>query len=360
MVNRITITVILVSFAVLAGCTMSTPPGPPSIQLAPELTYYAWVEYMPQSVLEAFTAKYGVSINYETYESEEEAYENIRSGKVYDIVVLPPELIPDLIAAGQLAEIDYRNVPNFKYISANFRDLMFDPGNRYSIPFHWGTTGLLVRNDLVQEPVTHWADLWDERFADKVALWPIPHAVVPIALKSLGYPANSEDPQQLEEALEQLLKLKQNSFFVSNNNETIVPVLASGEAVIAYGWAYDAVVARQENLPISYILPGEGSLLWGDNFVIPSSSPNKFTAELFLNFILEPEISGQIVNESYYAMAHDGAGDYIEPEILRDPAIYPPNEMLKTAEVIMPLSPQGHRLYADIWERLMEAGQQAP
>lgn len=355
MVYRILIIAILASFTVLAGCTISASPGPTPIPLASELTYYAWVEYMPQSVLEAFTAKYGVSINYETYESEEKAVENILSGKVYDIVVLPPELIPQLIAAGQLAKIDYQNVPNFKYISANFRDLMFDPGNRYSIPFHWGTTGLLVRTDLVQEPVTRWTDLWDERFAHKVALWPIPQSVVPIALKSLGYPVNSEDPQQLEEALEQLLKLKQNSLFWSNSNETIVPVLASGQAVIAYGWAYDAFVARQENLPISYILPEEGAILWGDNFVIPSNSPNKYTAELFLNFILEPEISGQIVNESYYAMAHDGANNYIKPEILNDPAVYPPNEMLQTAEVIMPLSPRGQNLYSDIWERLMAA-----
>lgn len=357
MAYRITIILILASFTLLAGCTVSASSTLSPVQPAPELTYYAWVEYMPQSVLDTFTARYGVRINYETYESEEEAYENILNGKVYDVVVLPPELIPGLIVANRLARIDYQNVPNFKYISANFRDLMFDPGNRYSIPFHWGTTGLLVRNDLVQGPVTRWADLWDERFAHKVALWPIPHGVIPIALKSLGYPANSEDPQQLEEALALLQKLKQNSFFLSNNIETVVPVLASGEAVIAYGWAYDAMVAREENLPISYILPQEGSLLWGDNFVIPASSPNKSTAELFLNFVLEPEVSGQIINESYYAMAHEGVRNYVRPEILEDPIIYPSNEMLKSAEVIMPLSPKGQNLYADIWQRLMKPAQ---
>ena len=216
------------TFSLCAACggaptPVPTPTPPP---LADELILYNWAEYMPQSVLEAFTEAYGVRVVYEAYESQEDAADNIQAGRIYDVAVLPPEQIPSLIAAGALAEINFRNIPNFKNVSANFRDLAFDPGNRHSIPFHWGTTGLLVRTDLVKEPVTRWADLWNPKFAGKVALWPVSRDLIPIALKSLGYRADSDRPAELEAALQALLKLKPNAFFIGNDNATVVPVLA--------------------------------------------------------------------------------------------------------------------------------------
>lgn len=341
------------------GCTglspSTTTPTPPT--LAEEITLYNWPEYMPQSVLDAFTAEYGVGVNYVIYESEEEAEQNVQAGLEYDVVILPPEVIPELVKDGRLAEIDYRNVPNFKNISANFRDLSYDPGNRYSILFHWGTTGLLVRTDLVDEPVSHWSDLWDARYAGRVALWPIARSLIPISLKALGYKANSTNPDELEAALQRLLELKPNAIWWANDNATIVPALASGEAVIAYGWAYDAEVAREESVSISYILPEEGTFLWSDNFVIPASSQHKYTAELFLNFLLRPEISAQIVNESYYPMANEAAEPMINPDILNDPVIYPPSEQLRNAEIIVPLGEEGENLFVAVWNRFIEAGQ---
>lgn len=315
---------------------------------------------MPQSVLDAFTDEYGVKVNYIYYETQEEAVENLRAGLEYDVVVLPPEVIPQLIREGLLAEIDYRNVPNFRNISANFRDLAYDPGNRYSIIFHWGTTGLLVRTDLVEGPVNRWSDLWDPRYAGRVALWPISRALIPMSLKSLGYEANSVKPEELEAALERLLQLKDDVIWWSNENATIVPLLASGDAVIAYGWAYDAQLAREESVPIEYILPEDGTFLWSDNLVIPSSSRKKYTAELFLNFVLRPEISAQIVNESFYPMANEEAEPLISPDILNDPVIYPSDEQLRNAEIIVPLGQEGENLFLSIWERFLEASNQVP
>lgn len=332
----------------------STPTLPP---LADEIILYNWIEYMPQSVLDAFTAEYGVRVNYVFYESQEEAVQNIRDGLVYDVVVLPPEVIPSLIRDELLAEIDFRNVPNFRNISANFRDLAYDPGNRYSILFHWGTTGLLVRTDLVEDPITHWADLWDSRYQNRVALWPIARALIPISLKALGYAANSTDAHELEAALQHMLELKPHAIWWGNENGTIIPLLASGEAVMAYGWAYDALLAREAEVPIEYILPEEGTFLWSDNFVIPANSPHKYTAELFLDFILRPEISAQIVNESYYPMANEAADPLINPDILNDPLFYPSNEQLRNAEIIVPLGEEGEDLYAAIWSRFSEADQ---
>lgn len=343
----------------LSGCASTTHTTPTVIPpvLADEISLYNWVEYMPQSVLDAFTAEYGVRVRYVTYDTQEEAAENIRAGLEYDVAVLPPEFIPQLISEGRLAEIDYRNVPNFRNISANFRDLSYDPGNRYSIIFHWGTTGLLVRTDLVDRPITQWADLWDPAFAGRVGLWPIARSLIPISLKSLGYGANSTNPDELEAALDNLIQLKPHVVWWSNDNGTIVPALVSGEVMIAYGWAYDAQVAREESVPISYVLPEEGTFLWSDNFVIPASSNNKYTAELFLDFVLRPDISAAIVNESYYPMANEAAEPLIDPDILNDPVIYPSTEQLKRAEIIVPLGVDGENLFMSIWKRFMEAGE---
>ena len=342
----------------LTACDNSSPPSPPAASpLAKELILYNWVDYMPQSVLDAFEKEYGVKVDYVVYESQEEAVENMRAGKVYDVVVLPPEQIIRLIRDGKLAAIDYRNVPNFKYVSANFRDLTFDPGNRYSIPFHWGTTGLLVRTDLVERPVTRWSDLWDPDFAGKVTLWKIPSDLISIALKALGYSVNTTDPAELEAAFQHFLKLKPNAIFIDNDIPSIVPTLAEGRAAIIYGWAYDALTAQKQGLTnIQYILPEEGTYLWGEFFVIPANSPRRREAELFLDFVLRPEIAGQIVNESYYAAPLDAARPFIQPEILNNSLVYPPNEQLREAELMVPLSPEGDALYDTIWRLFLADG----
>ena len=273
----------VLALSLLAGCAPKEPPLPG------ELILYNWVEYMPQSVMDAFEEEYGIKIKYIAYETEEEVVENIQAGLVYDLVLLNPEFIPQLVEEKLLKPIDFHNVPNFKNISANFRDLVFDPGNTHSIPFHWGTTGILVRTDLVDHPVTSWNDLWDPAFAGKVGIWEIPRSTIPITLKALGYSANSGDLAELEKAREYLLQLKSNAVILSGLETSMTPMLESGELEIGFGWAYDAALAQESNLPIAYIIPKEGTILWMDNFIIPANANNPGGAELFLNFILQPE-----------------------------------------------------------------------
>ena len=334
-----------------SGCSNTTPtpsatPTPPAV-----LTLYNWAEYMPQSVLDAFINEYGIEVDYLAYATPEEAVDSLKSGGVYDVVVLSPEHLPGLITGSWLAPIDYNNVPNFKNVSPNFRDLVYDPGNRYSIPFHWGVSGLLVRTDRLETPVTRWADLWDPRYSGRIALWPISGSLLSIALKSLGYSANSTDLDELDAAAQHLEQLIPHVAWWDPKAASIVPSLTEGDNVIAFGWAYDARVASEQSVPISFILPEDGSVLWSDIFVIPANSPHKSTAELFLNFVLRPEISAQIINESYYAMANDAAEPWVAPEILADPVVYPPDEFLHNAEVIMPLNPTTEDRYSAIWKQ---------
>jgi spermidine/putrescine transport system substrate-binding protein len=208
--------------------------------------------------------------------------------------------------------------------------------------------------------------MWDPRYAGKVAHWnTTPRYTLGAVLRSLGYSVNSEKLIELEHALERLLELKPNAIWLNEDTHSSASLLVSGEAVMALGWSEDVWLAQEEGAGlgwsgyenITYVLPEEGPILWGDNFVIPANSPNKYTAELFLDYILRPEVTGEIVNGNYYPMPNEPANAYVDAEILNDPVVYPSNEDLENAEILLPLSPEGEELYAEIWRRFMAAGQ---
>ena len=350
---------VLLAASWLAACgsppAAPTPTPPP---LAEKIVLANWPDDIPQSVLDAFTTEYGVRVTYAAFESMEQATANIRKGVEYDVVALDNRYIPDLVKDGLLATIDSTHVPNLKNISANFRDLVYDPGNHHSVPYNWGTTGLVVRSDLTYSPVDKWSDLWDPRYAGKIGLWRgEPRETVGLALRSLGYSANSEQRPELEAALDRLRQLKRNALFVEDFDPgSCASLLESGKVIVAMGWSFDALKGRALNPAITYVLPKEGALLWGDNFVIPANSARKSTAEVFLNFLLRPKISAEIANQNFYATPNEAAFSFIKQEILNDPVVFPPDEVLKHAEIILPLSAAGQRLHDEIWQRFMAEG----
>lgn len=345
----------------LPGCL--TLPDPKSTsaanQLAPELVFYNWIGDLPGEVLDAFYNEFGVQVRYESYISQDEAIENLKAGKIYDVVVLDNRFITELIEAGMLAELSPGNIPNIKHISKKFRGPAFDPQNKYSLPYNWGTTGLVVRSDLAGVPMVGWNSLWNPGIKGKVILWKTsPRETLGLSLKSLGYSINSENPVELEKALDHLVQLKPNILFVEDINdelESSASLLVNGFGVAAMGYTVDYYEAKTTNHNINYILPEEGTMIWNDNFVIPANSPNRYTAEVFLNFLLRPEISALITNFKYYPTPNEAAIKYINPLILNDPLVFPRAEDLKKAEQFMPLSPQGEQLVSEIWERFLTA-----
>lgn len=340
--------------ALVGGCGEDNRPAAPAKpKLAQELVFYDWADDMPQSVLDAFTSEFGIKVTYRTYENDQEMLESLRAGTAYDVAVADNHIVPQLVAEGLLAEIEHRNIPNLKHLSPSFRDLVFDPGNRYSVTYNWGLTFLLQRVDPGTPPVNGWADLWSEHFAGRVHLWNLQRTCLGLALKSLGYSINSENPAELEAALQRLLTLKGKADFSGYTPEKAMEILAGGSATLIYGWAGDVVRARNRNLDIRHVLPAEGTIQWGDNFVIPKASRAKETAEVFINFLMRPEISAQIVNEQHYATANQSAQSLIKPEILSDAVIFPPKEQMIKAEVYLPLSKEGQMLHDRIWQRLL-------
>jgi spermidine/putrescine transport system substrate-binding protein len=324
-----------------------------------EVVIYDWIDDLPEPVMEQFTNETGIAVRYEVYESQEEAIEKMKTGQVFDIVVMDSQFIPGLIESQLLSPINYQNVANFKYVSANFRDLVYDQGNRYSIPYNWGTTGLVLRSDKVKGIVTSWSSLWEQQGARRVLLWRgVERQMVGMTLKSLGFSANSENPAELEAAYQKLLALKPNVVYGEDSDdtqETSAPALLDGRIVMAVGWSNDVRSAREQNPAVTYVLPKEGALLWGDNFVLPANSKNHAAAEVFLNFLLRPEISAQLTMYNFYPTANDKARDFVGADILNDPVIFPKNEELRNAEIILPLSEAGAKLHNEIWERFLAA-----
>jgi spermidine/putrescine-binding protein len=321
-----------------------------------ELIYRDWENVIPTAVFDAFTKETGIKVNYISYQNQEELIKEIQDGKVYDVVVLETQFIPALVMDGRLAEIDYQNVPNFKNISAHICDQGFDPHNAHSIPYSWGTIGMVVRTDRIKDPVTSWADFWRPEFQGKILGWNLQRYLIGMALKSLGYSLNSEKPAELEAALGKLIEIKQYMTLVDWETAVSGKHLIAGDSVIALGQADDVLLGVKRKVPIEYVLPIEGAILWGDNWSVPANSIHKKEAEQLINFLLQAEVAAQIINETSYWLPNDLALPLVKPEIRDNPAIFPPSENLSKAEVLMPLSPAGQKLYDQIWMRF-EAGE---
>ncbi|MCS6887490.1 MAG: spermidine/putrescine ABC transporter substrate-binding protein [Chloroflexus sp.] len=329
---------------------MTTPATPPA---SAKLVIAGWAGYMPQALLDAFRAETGIEVEYIVYEKQLEAIDQLRAGAEYDVVVMGNPLVPTLIAEGLLAPIDYGQVPNFRYVSANFRDLSYDPGSRYSVVFQWGVGGLVVRPDLLERPITRWADLWDPALAGKVALWLEEDQLFMIALKMMGQPLNVTDPKILDQAAERLRELLPNLVALDPAMPNAAELLAKGTYPVLYGWSFDALEGHALNPAVTFVLPEEGPLLWIDTLVVPNNSTQKAAAFQFIDFVLRPEMCALITNEIYVATANDQAMPLIDPALQNHPWIFPNGEDMLKAEYM--LEPAGDLVEYrhQLWEQLL-------
>lgn len=323
---------IAISLLVLLSMVACGAAPSPEPQLATELNIYNWEEYLGETTLSDFEKEYGVHVNLYTFEDEEEAVAAIQSDpSAYDLVVVSDSRIRTLIRMHSLAPLDHRNFPNLANLYPRFSSLPWDPDLQYSVPYLWGTTGLAVNRKFIPEGVTGWGVLFDPRFKGHVAMLNNPWEVMGAALKYQGHSINTQDLEAINSAAE--LLRQQRSLIVGYMECTdIRDALISGDVWVALEYSGDAFQAVDRNPNIEYIIPQEGSATWVDSFVIPVDSPHKSTAELFLNYVLRPEVSAAIVNDLWYATTNQAAESYIDEEILADPAIYPGPEVMEGVE----------------------------
>ena len=305
-----------------------------------EVNLYAWSEYIPQAMLDAFTEETGIKVNYDAYSSNEELLAKLQAGASgYDVIIPSDYTVAIMINQGLLEELDMAQIPNFSNIGDEFKNLEFDPGNKYSVPYQWGTVGLVVDTEKVDRPVTKWADLWDPAFKDRVVLLDDEREVLGMVLTTLGYDKNSTDPAQLEEAKAKLIELMPNvRLFDSDSPKT---ALLAGEVWLGQTWNGEAAIAHSENPAIDYICPEEGCGIWYDNLAIPKGAPHTDAAHAFINYVLEPKSSIMITEEFPYSNPNEAALELLKTE---GPDLYaaymdfdatnPPLEAIQNAHLI--------------------------
>ncbi|WP_041470448.1 ABC transporter substrate-binding protein [Chloroflexus aggregans] len=344
MLSQLFVTICLIC---LTACTF-IPASNPSPQ-PPTLTITGWAGYMPPALLDAFKNETGIEVTYIGYDNTEEAISQLQQGAQYDLLIVSYQFIPELIHNGTLAPINRANIPNIRNLSATFRDLAFDPGERYSVIYQWGITGLLVRTDLLARPIKRWSDLWNPTLDGKILLWPIPRDTINVLLKSLGYSINTTDTDQLATALARAPALAQRVGWVDSGVATATQYLVSGEYAVALAWAYDARDAQQQDERITFIIPEDGTVIWLDSFVIPTTSTHPELAEQFINFFLRPDMSALVTNELVIATANEASWPLVKPELLANTSIFPSNDILERAELEVPLDPATQKLHHEIW-----------
>lgn len=307
------LTWLVLAAAVMVGCGGQTTPaeqpadladfcGDPAL-LSDELNLFNWADYMDPDIMAQFEEACGVTVTEDIFSSNEDLIARLQAGNTgYDLVFPSDYAVALMTEEGLLAEIDMSNIPNFSNLDPNLTGLYFDPENTYSVPFQWGTTGIAYNTTVFEEPPNSWAYLFDPELVCEnsgfVSMLDDEREAVGAALIYLGYDLNDTDPAHHEEALEVLAAQKE--CLAGYNSDNFNQTLAAEEVVIAQAWSGGAALALDENEDIAYALPLEGAVVWMDNFAIPADSPNQYTAERFINYVLQADVGAQLTNYTYY------------------------------------------------------------
>lgn len=340
--------------AALAACTpsgsASSAPSeggaasfPPAGDIEDELFMYNWSEYVAPENMEAFKAEFGVkNFVYDTFANNEELLAKLAGGSSgYDFSCPTAEYMPQMAEEGYIQKLDYSRIPNFKYIDSAILSQAWDPNNEYHVPKDLGTTGILYRSKIVTEPLTSWREFYDlavGKYSGKVVLVDSAGDVLVMPLKMLGYSLNSTDPGELDEARKLLLDLAPH--VLALDSDTYQDKLSSEEAVLCLGWTGPLVELRDnpETADTKYVVPSEGTLFWMDVWVMMADAPHPNATYAWLDFIQRPDTQALETTSNGYATANLEAKKLVPQEMLDDPAIFPPEDVMKNLEGADPAS----------------------
>jgi spermidine/putrescine transport system substrate-binding protein len=318
-----------------------------------ELRVYTWSEYIAEDLIGLFQSTTGINVIYDTYESPDEMRAKVTSGQSgYDVVMVSDYMIPEFIDLGLLMELDTAQLPNTIHLDDKFTNPEFDPGDKHSIPYLWGTTGIGWNSAKVTDPVTSWADVFEpervSKYEKTVTMLEEMRETIGAALKYLGYSINDTDQDHLDQAKQVLLAQKPYLAKYTGALEYI-PGLSAGRFMISHAYSGDVFVAAEENPDITYTIPDEGCTIWVDCMTLPKNAPHPVAAHMWINYILDPAVIATISNVRYYANPNKDSVPFLYKEISEDPTIYPPEEVYKKLEILKPASQQDLEKYQKVW-----------
>lgn len=319
-----------------------------------QVVVYNWGEYIDPEVLDMFEEETGISVVYEEFETNESMYPKVQAGAVaYDVVCPSDYMIQRMIENNLLDEINFDNIPNLKHIGKQYleQSKSFDPQNKYSVPYCWGTVGILYNKTMVDEPIDSWSVLWDEKYEDQILMQNSVRDAFGIALKYLGYSLNSTDLDELNEAQELLINQKPlvQAYVVDQVRDKMI----SNEAAIGVIYSGEAIYTQSENSDLEYVVPKEGSNVWIDSWVIPKNARNKTNAEAFINFLCRPDIAKLNFDYITYSTPNTAARDLIEDDAIRNSTIaFPDDTILERCETFQYLGTKFDGIYNDLWREI--------
>ena len=319
-----------------------------------QVIIYNWGEYIDPEVLDMFEEETGIQVIYEEFETNEIMYPKIQSGAIaYDLVCPSDYMIQKMIQNDLLQPLNFDNIPNAKNIGQVYyeKSRQFDPDNQYSIPYCWGTVGILYNTKMVEEPIDSWTVLWDTQYKDNILMQDSVRDAFAVALKTLGYSLNSTSIHELTQAKDLLVQQKPlvQAYVIDQVRDKMI----GNEAAIGVIYSGEAIYTQTENPDLAYVVPKEGSNMWIDSWVMPKNAPNKENAEKFLDFLCRPEIA--LMNFEYitYSTPNEKARELIEDPAIRNSEIaFPVDSILSRCETFTYLGEDADEVYNQLWREV--------
>ena len=319
---------------------------------AREVNVFNWDTYIGPDTVDDFTEATGIEVRYDLFGSSDELFGRLREGNPgYDVIYPSNDYVERMIVADMLVPLDHSRIPNIANLDPAFTDPRFDPGRRYSVPYFWGTIGIGYRTTDAQP--TSWKAVFDsDEHAGRISLLNDKNTLQ-AALLYLGYSLNTENPDEINEAAELLIRQKPNiKTFGPDNGQDL---LIAGEVDLCLEWNGDILQVMEEDDELSYVVPEEGAMLWEDAMAIPKGGPNPDEAHEWINFILDAEVHGAIAEYIKYPLPNKAAKAFIPEEDLNNPAIYPPEEVMEKLEVSVYKGEEIETLYEQALTRVLAA-----
>lgn len=319
-----------------------------------QVIVYSWGEYLDPEVITLFEKETGINVVYEEFETNEIMYPKVQSGAIaYDVVCPSDYMIQRMIENDLLAELNFDNIPNVKNIGQEYfkQSRQFDSENKYSVPYCWGTVGILYNKTMVDEPIDSWSVLWDEKYIDNILMQDSVRDAFAVALKYKGHSLNSTDLDELEEAKELLIEQKPlvQAYVIDQVRDKMI----GNEAAIGVIYSGEAIYTQLENPNLEYVIPKEGSNVWIDSWVIPKNAKHKENAEAFINFLCRPDIAKMNFDYITYSTPNTAARELIEDPAIRNSKIaFPDASELERCETFQFLDDKNDAIYNKLWREI--------
>ena len=329
-----------------------------------QVIVYNWGEYIDPDTITMFEEETGIKVVYDEFETNEIMYPKVETGaSEYDVICPSDYMISKMIENDLLSELNFDNMPNVK---ANIGEQYweqskgFDPENKYSVPYCWGTMGILYNTQMIEElgvpAPTKWADLWDERLEGEILMQNSVRDAFTVALKSLGYSLNTQNPDELQQAKDELIRQKPlvQAYVIDQvrdkmiGGEAAVGVIYSGEML----YIQDEVANLGLDYDLEYVIPEEGTNVWLDSWVVPKNAKNKENAEKWINFLCRPDVAVKNFEYITYATPNKAAKEMLDEEIQNNKAVFPDAKQLKNCEVYRYLGDEADELYNSLWKEV--------